>query len=600
MNRSFLTAGLLLMGLVPMAVQAQPAEGSTRRASDINFECSQSHVASLSLDRFVEAYERNDIATIRSRLDPALIGFQRFIDGVQLDFTRLKQLRLFLKDRQMQCGPDVTVINATWEKRFLELNTFQPGLQTGRMSILLHRNGDQWRLAAVGGDSPFGASAAGTAGDLDVAGVVDISALSVLAPPRAPAVRRVSAAAPTVLSLPITVVDADQAGRGSVAVVVTTSTGDRETFMLPETSPGRFFRNGLPFSAEAMAVGDGVIQVAAGTTLTVNYVDATPGGNRPAAVLTRTLRSIGTPIIIDGTPDPFFLAPAGNVATGSAVTSLPITVSGINTSVPISVVGGSYAINGGAFTAAPGVVGNGAQVTVRVTAAGSPGASVTAVLNIGGVSSNFVVTTLAADTIPDPFFFAPQNNVAPGSLVTSAPITVSGINAPAGINIIGGRYSINGGAFTTAPGTVSQGQNVTVQLTASGITNGAGVAIATLNIGGVSGNFTATTWDTEPNPFNWPAAGACAGAFPTIDSFPTLITGLTAAASISIADGGGSPAPAAQYSINGGPFTSAPGSVSNGQTVTLRINRYLTLNPLAVRAVVNIGGISGTWSTSCP
>ena len=127
-------------------------------------------------------FDRQTLVFMNGNLNLFAIARQRFIDGVQQDFARQKQLRLHLKDIQLQCGPDVTAINVTWEKRFLELRTFQPALATGRMSVLLHRNREQWRLAAVGGDSPFGASASGTAGDLDVAASVDVSRLAAVAP----------------------------------------------------------------------------------------------------------------------------------------------------------------------------------------------------------------------------------------------------------------------------------------------------------------------------------------------------------------------------------------------------------------------------------
>ena len=97
------------------------------------------------------------------------------------------------------------------------------------------------------------------------------------------------------------------------------------------------------------------------------------------------------------------------------------------------------------------------------------------------------------DKIPDQFTFTDQTNVAVGKTVTSNIITVSGIDPKVTIpiSISGGTYSINGGAYTSAIGTVSNGDTVTVQQTASSLSHT--TTNATLIIGGVSGTFNVTT-----------------------------------------------------------------------------------------------------------
>ncbi|WP_235209341.1 hypothetical protein [Methylobacter sp. BBA5.1] len=59
------------------------------------------------------------------------------------------------------------------------------------------------------------------------------------------------------------------------------------------------------------------------------------------------------------------------------------------------------------------------------------------------------------DTTPAPFFFTDQTDVALDTVVTSNTITVSGINASTAISVSGGLYSRNGGAFTSASGSVT-------------------------------------------------------------------------------------------------------------------------------------------------
>ncbi len=198
----------------------------------------------------------------------------------------------------------------------------------------------------------------------------------------------------------------------------------------------------------------------------------------------------------DLTPDPFAFAAQTGVVPGSVATSNAITVSGIDNPVDISVAGGSYAINAGAYTAAAGTVTRGDTVTVRLTAAAAFATAATATLTIGGVSGDFVVTTAAADTVPDPFAFVAQSGVAPNTLATSNAITVSGIDSASPVSVAGGAYSINGAAYTSAAGSVSNGDTVSVQLlSAAGF---AAHAQATLTIGGVSGSFDVVTRGAPP------------------------------------------------------------------------------------------------------
>jgi hypothetical protein len=196
----------------------------------------------------------------------------------------------------------------------------------------------------------------------------------------------------------------------------------------------------------------------------------------------------------DTTPDQFTFADQTNVALNTTITSNSITVSGINAKASISVTGGKFSINGGSFRTSSTTVSNGNTVRVQQTSSSANSATTNTVLTIGGVKDTFSVTTLAnssLDTTPNAFIFSDQTNVALSAAVTSNAVTVSGINAPAPISVSGGSYSINGGAYTTAAGTVSEGNSVTVRLTASAANSVTTNAV--LTIGGVSDTFSATT-----------------------------------------------------------------------------------------------------------
>jgi len=100
----------------------------------------------------------------------------------------------------------------------------------------------------------------------------------------------------------------------------------------------------------------------------------------------------------DGTPDSFSFTAVTDARLSSTQTSDYVKVSGVNKTVPIAVSGGSYNINGGAFTTAPGTVNNGDKVSVQEVASGTPSTASSATLTVGGVSGTFSVTTVDQTT----------------------------------------------------------------------------------------------------------------------------------------------------------------------------------------------------------
>jgi hypothetical protein len=193
----------------------------------------------------------------------------------------------------------------------------------------------------------------------------------------------------------------------------------------------------------------------------------------------------------DLTPDAFSFTDQTDVALSTSIESAAITVTGINSASAISITGGEYSIEGGAYTSAAGTVSNGQSITVRHTSSAGFVTATNTTLTIGGISDTFSTTTVAEDLTPDAFSFTDQTDVALSASIESAAITVAGINSASAISITGGEYSIEGGAYTSAAGTVSDGQSITVRHTSS-----AGFATATdttLAIGGVSDVFTTTT-----------------------------------------------------------------------------------------------------------
>jgi hypothetical protein len=116
-----------------------------------------------------------------------------------------------------------------------------------------------------------------------------------------------------------------------------------------------------------------------------------------------------------------------NATIGSAVTSTTQQINGIAAGTPISIVGGTYSINGGAYTAAAQTVNPGDYVSVQVSASTNPCTTTVATLTIGGVSAQFAVTTPSAADI------SISLNVSPGAISqgSSATLTWGSNNATA-------------------------------------------------------------------------------------------------------------------------------------------------------------------------
>lgn len=95
------------------------------------------------------------------------------------------------------------------------------------------------------------------------------------------------------------------------------------------------------------------------------------------------------------------------------------------------------------------------------------------------------------DTTPNTFNFIDQSGVDLLTEYESNAITVRGIDEAASISISGGEYSIDGGSFTSAAGTVDDGETVVVRQTSSAQFSTR--TDAQLTIGGVADTFSVTT-----------------------------------------------------------------------------------------------------------
>ncbi len=106
----------------------------------------------------------------------------------------------------------------------------------------------------------------------------------------------------------------------------------------------------------------------------------------------------------------------------------------------------------------------------------------------------------------DPIEFAAAFNIKPGEWGTSKPITVSGVNNPVSVKVVGGEYSINEGAFTNETGLAKNGDKIRVRAHASFL---AGDKVkATLSLNDVAGTFEVQAADESIVPISATAEGS--------------------------------------------------------------------------------------------
>lgn len=296
----------------------------------------------------------------------------------------------------------------------------------------------------------------------------------------------------------------------------------------------------------------------------------------------------------DTMPDPFVFVDQADVALGSTITSAPVTIMGIDSPAGVVIAGGTYSVGcAGPFVSTPGTVANGQTVCVRHTSAASNSSAVNTTLTVGTVPDTFTSTTVAAappDTVPDPFVFADQSGVAVATVITSAPVTITGITAASPVSVAGGAYAIGcTGTFTSAAGLVSNNQTICVRHTSSAANSTQ--TSTTLTVGGVPDTFTSTTAaagapDTTPNPFAFTdQPGVALSA--TITSAAVTINGIDAPAGVTVTGG--------QYSIGcSGTFTAAPGTITNGQAVCVRHTSAAT-NSAQTTTTLTVGGVADTF-----
>ncbi|MEP1551727.1 hypothetical protein, partial [Paraglaciecola sp.] len=349
-------------------------------------------------------------------------------------------------------------------------------------------------------------------------------------------------------------------------------------------SNGQYSINGGDFTSLSGEVNNG-------DTLQIQLLSSSVFSTQATATLTigDVSSSFGiTTLVADVSPSAFAFDAQANVDLGTSVLSNTVTVSGINTATTISVSGGEYSVNSGAFESDTSVVSAGDIVQVNVVSSDDFLSKTSAVLSIGDITAAFEVTTIDADISPAEFSFTDQANVSLETIVVSSAVKITDINTQVPIGITSGEYSINGGRFTSEVGIVSTGDTVQVRLTSSGEFETSTSAI--LTIGNIRESFDVTTLvaDATPTAFEFIAQTGIEVST-LVTSNPLTIGGINTDASISITDG--------EYAINGGAYTANDGLVSEGDIVQVQLTSSDEVETLS-RATLTVGGIRDSFEVT--
>ena len=331
--------------------------------------------------------------------------------------------------------------------------------------------------------------------------------------------------------------------------------------------------------------------LAQGQSLVLRLISAEEFGTQTSATVTVgavNARFEVTTEARDTTPESFNLASAVGVELGEEVFSDVITVSGINTAVPVAVTGGQYRIDQEEFTDTEGVLTEGQTVQVKGIAPSAPNTSHNVELTIGTLTELFTLTTRPPSDIPNAFSFASQMGVGRGTLVTSNPVTIEGIEVEVPVSIEGGEYALDGGGFTDQGGTLAPGQSLVLRVSAAEAFSTQTSVIVT--VGGVTARFEVTTRspDITPESFSFePRTGVELGVQVTSNS--VTIESFEAEVPVSIEGG--------EYTLDGGNFTDQAETATPGQSLALRLTAADEFE-VQTSATVTVGGVSARFEVT--
>ncbi|KAB0671465.1 hypothetical protein F6V30_02480 [Oryzomonas sagensis] len=288
-------------------------------------------------------------------------------------------------------------------------------------------------------------------------------------------------------------------------------------------------------------------------------------------------------------PMDFHFDTQNNVAQNATITSNTITIQGNQFAADITIVNGTYSISGGAYTSAAGKIGLNQTLTIQQTSAATTNTATVTTVTVGGYTTTFTSVTNSE------LSFQAQTGVELSSTITSNTLTIPSTWSSSAISIVGGNYSIDGGAYTNADGTIGPGQTLAVQHTSSA--SNSTTTTTTVTVGSHTITFTSTTKGVTLPSFS---AVVDAELNTLVESAPITYPSTLTAATVSILNG--------LFAISTDTSGTAWGSFTNGTDTannTIQPGRLLKVNQTTANSylgqtvtTVTIGGSSTTFITT--
>ena len=316
------------------------------------------------------------------------------------------------------------------------------------------------------------------------------------------------------------------------------------------------------------------------------------GSSRTVTVTVGSTSALFVVTSKDSTPTQFTFADVTNAASNTLVISAPITVTGIDTPVPVSLSGNAsakFSKDNGLTWATSGSVSNGDQVKLQLTTPVSVSGLTSSVnVTIGGTFDIWSVANI--DTMPNAFSFTSVNSASANTNYDSNSVQITGLSTSTSVSVTGTgspQLSIAGSSTLVTNGSISNNQSLRVQLT-SGPADGTS-RTATVTVGSLQATYSVTTADQTPTAFSYSnMIGTVVG---TYYSSSTTISGFTGSMTVSVS-GSGTP----QLQIGSSTSWVTTSSITSGTTVKVRVLAG-ALNTTRT-ATVTVGDASATFSVS--
>lgn len=254
------------------------------------------------------------------------------------------------------------------------------------------------------------------------------------------------------------------------------------------------------------------------------------------------------------------------VEPGTSHLSNEVAVAGLSASSLSTVSGGAVIYRNGVASGASTTLEDGDMVRLQLTAPAGFEVPTIAVLSVGGIERDWIVTTRPEITPLANVAFHNRSNVDPSEEILSNVVRIGGFSGSLPVSVAGdtAEFSINGGAWTTS-GTIVPGDRVQLKVISS--STNLGLRTTTVSLGADTRTWLVRTVDMGPtvNPFSFkPVANVEPNSLRAASAY---MQGFSGARPISVA--GHDAEIRIGNSSNGAWVTS--GAVRRGNLVTVRM-----------------------------